>query len=168
MRSLMIFCRLVVASVSSMLWPNAAHAEERCPPGYVLLHDNYWDEDRCAPAGREARYGDAETIDPRDFWGTIVSAGPELLYGAWDHHTQTAAERFALRSCKDSLKAKKIKGKCRVIASWANGDGVVAEGNGGQLFLEANTENAMGACQRQASNCAADRTRHEQWFGKSG
>lgn len=157
-----LFSALAVAS----FFPRLAQAQDGqpspyCPDGYVIVHDEQDESeisDRngkiCVPADRASDWDYWVAERTRDFWATIAysSVGSEL-FASWDQYSEDQARKVALETCKKGLKEKKIKAKCLILGSWANGDGVVSQGDSGKYFLGESEESALAICRGATSNC---------------
>ena len=148
--------------------PRFSHAQgaygqpsPRCPDGYVIVLDEYDESDIadqngniCVPADRVGDWDWWVAEETRDFWATIAysSVGSDL-FASWDQYTEKQADKLALKICKKGLSDRKIKAKCLLLGSWANGDGVVSQGDSGKYFLDDSEESALSACRNATSNC---------------
>lgn len=144
-------------------WPSEASADPRCPAGYKVVHDKeddseYADADGliCLPEDRPLDgdyYHGAKPI--WHFWGAVILSEPDgILWSGSDYRTRQEAERATMKSCKEGLKSKNAKGKCRVMGSWYNGDAFVAKGDDNRFFLDWSAVQATAKCNAQATGCA--------------
>ena len=159
---------LLSALAAAVFFPGQAQAQgsygqpsQRCPGGYVIVYDEHDDSgladpngNICVPAGRVQDWDWLDVEEARNFWATVAyaSVGSEL-FASWDQYSEAQADKSALKACKTGLREKKIKAKCLLLGSWANGDGVVSQGESGKYFIGESEESALRTCGSATSNC---------------
>jgi len=153
----------IAAVFVTFFWAPQAKADSRCPYGYKVVvdaEDDSEDADQdgliCIPESYPENGDYYDVSRPiYHYYGGIAFADPGgAMFPVWNHNDRSAAERAALKACRNRLKADKIKGKCRLLGAWYNGDAYIASGDGGSLFLEMTEEQALGVCRRTTTNCS--------------